>query len=565
MSDELFLIDDEVEEVQNEKWNILVVDDEKSVHSITISALKNKLFDGKKLNFLSALSAQEAKDILSKNDDIALALIDVVMETPEAGLELVNYIRKELNNKMIRLVLRTGQPSQAPEEHVINFYDINDYKEKTELTAQKLFTLVRTSIRQYTQYKELQENRDTIYEKMTTSELTKLPNRIKLNEYLDSEGDKSLILINIDDFSTINETQGFNIGDKLLQSFATYISDLLQKHMKLFHIHADVFALLCDRVKEKETIQCIEKLKADILNHYFKIEDLELHITVSIGIAMHESGNLIQKAELAIKEARNIGKNLTQIYTDDLDIIRTIHANSLWTGRIREAIKKDKVLAYFQPIKNIKTQKIQKYEALVRIEHDGEIFSPYYFLDAALYSGQIFEIFKVMFLKTCQMAKENDYEFSVNMTESDLKEPSFFEFVKQTLDDNNISANRISLEILEFKSIANDEEVKSLINSLHKYGLKISIDDFGIRCSNFAQLNNIHIDFIKIDGSFIKDIVKNENSQIVSRTIIDYAHQKSIPVIAEFVCDGDVYEYVKSIGADYAQGYFIDEPKPELA
>lgn len=487
------------------------------------------------------------------------------METPEAGLDLVNYIRKELNNKMIRLVLRTGQPSQAPEEHVINFYDINDYKEKTELTAQKLFTLVRTSIKQYTQYKELQENRDTIYEKMTTSELTKLPNRIKLNEYLDSEGNKSLILINIDDFSTINETQGFEVGDKLLQDFAIYINNRYKEHMTLFHIHADIFALLCYKASDRAIVQCIESLKSNIANHHFTQGNRELQITVSIGIAMHESGNLIQKAELAIKEARNIGKNLTQVYTDDLDIIRTIHANSLWTDRIRNAIKEDKILAYFQPIKNIKTKKIQKYEALVRLEHEGEIFTPYHFLDAALYSGQIFDIFKIMFLRTCQKARENNYRFSVNISEFDLKEPTFFEYVKQTLNDNNIAPDRISLEILEYKSIAGDEEIKNLIHALHDYGIKISIDDFGTRCSNFAQLNDLHIDFIKIDGSFIKDIVENENSQIVSRTIIDYAHQKGIPVIAEFVCDNSVYEYVESIDADYAQGYFVSEPKPELS
>ena len=148
---------------------------------------------------------------------------------------------------------------------------------------------------------------------------------------------------------------------------------------------------------------------------------------------MHESGNLMQKAELAIREARNVGKNHTQIYTDDLNIIRTIHINSLWTERVRNAIKQNKIHAYFQAIKNLKTDKIEKYEALVRLEYEGETYAPHNFLGAAQYSGQIYDIFKIMFQKTCEKAKSNNYDFSVNVSESDLSEPTFFEFIKQTL------------------------------------------------------------------------------------------------------------------------------------
>jgi diguanylate cyclase (GGDEF)-like protein len=566
MNDELFLLDDDddIKEVNSAKWNILIVDDEVAVHTITIAALKNKYFEGQKINFISAFSALEAKKIVQQENDIALALVDVVMETPEAGLDLINYIRNELKNEMIRLVLRTGQPSQAPESDIIEQYDINDYKEKTELTVQKLYTLVRTSLRQYAQFKELRSSHDAMYQQMTTSELTGLPNRIKLNQILDSKGDKSLILVNIDNFSTINETQGFDVGNQLLKAFAGYIERAYLDKMKLYHIHADIFALLCFNVDDKSLIDCVENLKSDISNRHFKLQSIEIQVTVSIGLAIHESGNLIQKAELAIKEARNIGKNHTQVYNQDLNIIRTIHANSLWTGRIRNAIKENKVLAYFQAIKNYKTDKIEKYEALVRIEFEGEIIGPYQFLDAALYSGQIYSIFKIMFKKVCQKAQTTRYNFSVNMTDADMNEPDFFNFVKQTIKEYDIAPHRIALEVLEYTSIAGKQNIKLLLNALHDYGFKISIDDFGAGCSNFSQLNNIHIDYIKIDGSFIKDIVENKNSQIVSRTIIDYAHQKNIPVIAEFICNRDVYDYVKTINADYAQGYYVSEPSPEL-
>ncbi len=564
MNDLLNLVDDSTDEKVLDFYKILIVDDEDSVHAITNMALKNKQFDGKKLEILNAKSAHEAKDILSAHKDIALALIDVVMETPDAGLTLINYIRNELDNKTIRLILRTGQPNQAPEENIINFYDINDYKEKTELTSQKLYTLIRTSLKQYLQYQELQASRDEIYRKMTTNDLTGLPNRIKLNELLDSKGEKSLVLINIDDFSSINDTQGFDVGDQLLVSFANYLTKMSRGHATVFHLQSDEFALLCDNKDIEITQEYVKTLKEDVARHTFNALNINLYITVSIGIAFHESGNLIQKAEFALKEARHYGKNHSEIYTDDLNIIRTIHANSLWTSRVRNALLDNKILAYFQPIQNINTQKIEKYEVLARLEYENEIYMPVHFLDAAIYSCQIFDIFKIMFTKACKMAATIDASFSINVSEYDLKNYNFLNFIEQSMQTYQVPAEKIVLEILEHKSIAHDHHIQALINKLHGIGLKISIDDFGSHCSNFSQLSNIHIDYIKIDGSFIKDIVMNKDSQIISRTIIDYAHQKNIPVIAEFVHSDEIYNYVKSINADYAQGYYISQPKPDI-
>ncbi len=134
---------------QKRPWLILVVDDEQEIHNVTRLVLKSVQFDGRPLQFLNAYSAQEAKDILQQEQDIALAIIDVVMETDDAGLTLVNWIRKELTNDKIRLVLRTGQPGQAPEQQVIENYDINDYKDKTDLTQVKMKTLVYAALRSY--------------------------------------------------------------------------------------------------------------------------------------------------------------------------------------------------------------------------------------------------------------------------------------------------------------------------------------------------------------------------------------------------------------------------------
>lgn len=140
-------------------WKLLIVDDEESVHEVTRLALHDFEFDHRRLQFLHAHSAAEARNILSDQRDIAVALVDVVMETEHAGLELIEYIRKQLKNRLIRLVIRTGQPGQAPERAIIRDFDINDYKSKTELTAQKLYTTIMASLRAYNDLSALAANR----------------------------------------------------------------------------------------------------------------------------------------------------------------------------------------------------------------------------------------------------------------------------------------------------------------------------------------------------------------------------------------------------------------------
>ena len=141
--------DDAVEAEGRSSWKVMLVDDELEIHNITTLSLEDFVFENKPLTFISAYSGQEARELIKTHTDTALILLDVVMETDNAGLEVVKYIREELGNHFVRIVLRTGQPGQAPEQKVIVDYDINDYKAKTELTTQKLFTTVITALRAY--------------------------------------------------------------------------------------------------------------------------------------------------------------------------------------------------------------------------------------------------------------------------------------------------------------------------------------------------------------------------------------------------------------------------------
>ncbi len=146
---------EEVPEIGPLSWKIFIVDDDKDIHTITKLALKDLIFKGKPVSFESACSAKEAIDILKNNSDFAIVLLDISMETADAGLEVAKYIRKELHNDLTRIIIRTGQPGDVPEREIIDNYDINDYKSKTELTIEKLFTVIRTAIAQYDQINDL--------------------------------------------------------------------------------------------------------------------------------------------------------------------------------------------------------------------------------------------------------------------------------------------------------------------------------------------------------------------------------------------------------------------------
>lgn len=165
MNDELLFVDEPEDpltnsvELDEETWKVLIVDDEPEVHAVTKLALSDFHFNGRGLEFVSAYSGEEAKAVFNKHQDIAVVLLDVVMEHDDSGLQVAEYIRDNLNNHFCRIILRTGQPGQAPEKHVIINYDINDYKSKTELTAQKLFTVVISALRSYNDIIVIEENR----------------------------------------------------------------------------------------------------------------------------------------------------------------------------------------------------------------------------------------------------------------------------------------------------------------------------------------------------------------------------------------------------------------------
>lgn len=563
-NDDLLFAPEEKDASSETPWTVMIVDDDTEVHSFTKLALHDFTFERKPIHFLSAYSAAEATEILQQHDDIAVILLDVVMESETAGLDLVETIRYRFNNATVRIIIRTGQPGVAPERYVIDHYDINDYKEKTELTTDRLYTTIRSALSQYKQIIELLNKKNEIYTTLITDSLTGLGNRVKLNYDLDTGEPMSLILLNIDSFSMINDVYGFEVGDQMLLQFGNILRNTSCPACTIYRLEADIFAVLTSHKEIQDIPKEVVRVQESITKHSFLINGIEHRINVTMGVVEQDIGNMIQKAEIALREARKMSRNRVQVYSDNLAVITQIKENTKWTKWLKDALDHDKLIAYFQPIVECKSGMIVKYETLVRLEHEGTIYTPYLFLGTARYAGLLYQITQRMFDQACAAFADNTFDFTINITDQDLIEESFIGFIEQTRTRYGIEAGRIYFEILEDSSILTNPVAEKHLNQLTGLGYHLCLDDFGVQCSNFAQLGNLDLDIVKIDGIYIKDIDVNKKSQTVTESILFFTHKIGVKTVAEFVHSPQVYEIVKSMGIDYAQGYFLGEPKPDL-
>jgi len=236
-------------------WHILIVDDEQSVHDVTKIALNDFEFEGKTIQFDHAYTAQETKEILASKNNFAVAIIDVVMETEQAGLDLIKHIRETLQNKLIRIILRTGQPGQAPERKILREFDINDYKEKTELTANKLFSTIFTSIRSYRDLVALDGNRRGLEQVIKVSGDLFSPSR--LNNFIQGILEQLIALLYLDEDALYLECDCLaieNIDQKLNIVAATgRYKELVNEH-ELKNIQEDIYEQILEAFEKQKSI-----------------------------------------------------------------------------------------------------------------------------------------------------------------------------------------------------------------------------------------------------------------------------------------------------------------------
>ena len=405
---------------------------------------------------------------------------------------------------------------------------------------------------------------DSIEHQFYFDNLTGLQNRRRLTEMLELRNNSFLMIINIDSFQEINDLYGNNAGDKLLKEFALFLKNKIPKDGLLYRLHSDEFAYLCQKGMDlKEFITFASYISDKILHESFKINSKsEISLSATIGLA-HGSSMLLVNADTALVVAKKNRKHYL-LYEESMAMAKEYEKNFNWTKRLRKAIDEDRIIALFQPIVDVKTKKTLKYEALMRIvDHNGSYIAPIHFLELAKRNKLYHKLTKIMIEKTFDKFKNLPYLVSINISVEDILNKEIYNFIFNKLKNSDIG-NRVIFEIIESDGIENFDEVLEFINEVKKYGARVSIDDFGTGYSNFEYLMKLKVDYIKIDGSMIKNIDVDKNSQMITQTIVEFAKKMNIQTVAEFVCSKNIFDKIVELDVDFAQGYYFGEPTEHI-
>lgn len=407
---------------------------------------------------------------------------------------------------------------------------------------------------------ELIDQRETLEQIATTDSLTNLGNRYKLLKDIELLENPSIAIIDIERFSEINDFYGDAFGDMVIKELGNTLPKLIEDESskQLYRLQADVFAILNLSLQRDDFISNIERIIDEIENIVYKIDGKEVMIQTTTSISF-EKNNLLVTAYMAMKYAKQTRENLL-VYNETLNLDSLYENNIKWTNKLRTAIENDTITPFYQVIVNNKTGKWEKYESLVRIiDEDKKVITPFFFLEIAKRTKYYETLTKTVIKKSFETFKDSDKEFSINLTIKDIMNVKIQEYICETLQKYKIS-KQVVFEIVESEGIDNYEEVMAFINKIKEYGCKIAIDDFGTGYSNFNYLLELQADYIKIDGSLVKNVVTDKNSQTLIKTIVAFAKELNMLTIAEYVENGEIYEMVKELGVDYSQGYFFSKP-----
>lgn len=391
--------------------------------------------------------------------------------------------------------------------------------------------------------------------------LSGLANRKKLILDLQSYPTRALSLIDVKNFAEINAFYGHEKGDGFLREFARMLEHFApQRRRDIYRIQSDIFAVLWEQ--EELFLDEIEQFFAQ---RYISVEGIEFAVEVTLAHArLHEENrSLLTIAESTLMEAKKRGVKVLD-YAPHLDFREQYLANLEWSKKIKHILAHEdnaRLVAFFQPIQSTQSGRIEKYETLARVVDGERVSPPNLFIEAAKQMGLLPKITTQMLDIAFAYAAKSDAEFSVNITIQDLQNESFYELLVTLLQKHAIQASRIVLELLEDEEIYDYLEILEKIKAL---GFQIAIDDFGTGYSNFAKLQQIEADYIKIDGSLIKTIDSNPQHLEVVRTINAYAHGIGAKTIAEFVYNETIAALLREEKMDFLQGYAIGKPSPKL-
>jgi len=370
----------------------------------------------------------------------------------------------------------------------------------------------------------------------------------------------TLIFIKLDSFDEINEFFGIDAGNKITAYVANWLSEELPTDQsKLYKLDRDSFAILItDRFSSLTLRNYLKLISNNIKKETFYFQNIALNISFTIGAAKNKD-NLVRYTYHTLHDAKNLKKSY-KIYNKDSKYEEKFIHNIKMNQTIKDAILENRIEPFFQPIYNIKTDEIEKFESLIRIQtRNGAYLRPADFLDIAKKSNLYLDLSRAMIKSTLNKLQKLKFPVTINISAYDILDKRVSGFILRHIENNN-NGHLVTFEIVESEELDNNIKITNFIKKIKLLGCKIAIDDFGSGYSNFSQIPKLNADYLKIDGSLIKDINTNPNSLIMVKSMVSFAKDLGIQTIAEYVSSKEIFDKVKLLGVDYAQGYHIGKP-----
>ncbi|TGN39585.1 EAL domain-containing protein [Marinobacter confluentis] len=405
-----------------------------------------------------------------------------------------------------------------------------------------------------------------------TDALTGLSNRARLLRDLQNQRAVTLFIINLDRFSQINSLFGNDCGDHVLLAVANRLLDFAgrvrKRGMKVYRLPGDEFGILVPAMEPANAHDLAGKIRDLVTVDRILWQQQRLAVDVSIGIAMrHErraedaADQLVSQAKVAVLQAREQRRHHL-LYDPDVGIEENYENNLYWANRLKEAIDHDRLVPWFQPIHDNQSGRITKYECLVRmVEPDGSVISAGRFVDIANRLRLNRRITELMIVKCFACFAERKEEFSINLSYGDIAEPETVGRILAALESSGIG-DRVIFEILESDGISSYDNIDAFIEQVKPFGCRVAIDDFGTGYSNFSHLLSLNVDYIKIDGSLIRNLHEDHTAFLVTSGIVQFARSLNMRTVAEFVHNEEVQSRVQELGIDFSQGEYFSMPLP---
>ena len=411
---------------------------------------------------------------------------------------------------------------------------------------------------------EVKKRTQELENQLYIDHLTGVRNRNALSHALKENHYNALAIIDIDRFRFINDLYGSEVGNETIKEFADVLElYTCQFDYALYRISGDEFCI-CTKEENFSNFKNFIKKMSDFVIHLplfiNKIEE-KIYIDATVGLSFEEE-NLLSQANIALKFAKKNQKTFV-IYRESMNSFKQMQNTLNWKRKIQYSLENDNIVPVYQPIVNAKGE-VVKYEALMRLRNvvengDEELISPYHFLDIAIATKEYGRLSHRMIKKALIQLEKSSSIISINLTYSDFIDPNIIKLLTDTLEEHNIG-NRLIFEIVESEDIKDYTLLQKFIEKFRKYGVQIAIDDFGSGFSNFTHIIQTQPDYIKIDGSLIKNIDKDKDTQVLVKAIMRLANELNVKVIAEFVHSKEVFEKLMEYKIEEYQGFYFFEP-----